>query len=208
MDGEVVFLGNPLFVSGNRTKDFNFVVDKMRSRMEGWKAKLLSQAARTVLIKNIISSILIYTMSVFLLPLKITKTLHAMVRRFWWIGGMEGGRFLSLLTWSSIFLPKSSGGLGKHNTPWSHILLGKYCHSSNFWGGSLPHAASPVVRGIWKTHYFIKDNSLWIIGKKSEVDFWHYSWTCSDGVNFGPKDLNPRITSAMILGDLMLHERV
>uniref|UniRef100_A0A803PEA1 Reverse transcriptase domain-containing protein n=1 Tax=Cannabis sativa TaxID=3483 RepID=A0A803PEA1_CANSA len=200
MEGDEFFLGNPLFVSGNRAKDFHFIIDKVRNRMEGWRAKLLSQMARTVLIKNVISAIPIYSMSIFLLPKSITDALDALVRLFWWTG-------LGIRKFNDInfcLIAKLGWQLAKNgNSLWCQIMLGKYGHQGSFWGRNLPRIAFGVARGIWKTKDFIKDNSIWIIGGNSRVKLWQGSWSCADGVCINPCDLNPGVVNDITVGNLI-----
>uniref|UniRef100_A0A803NUT2 Reverse transcriptase domain-containing protein n=1 Tax=Cannabis sativa TaxID=3483 RepID=A0A803NUT2_CANSA len=77
------FLGNPFTTGGRGCSDFEFIVEKICSWLEGWWAKLLSQAARTTLINSVLALIPIYTMSVFMLPRKITNKIDGILRRFW-----------------------------------------------------------------------------------------------------------------------------
>ncbi|XP_060968315.1 uncharacterized protein LOC133035892 [Cannabis sativa] len=195
MNGDETFLGNPLFVSGNRTKDFQFIIDNVRNRME-----------------------------VFFLPKTITDSLDALVRRFWWKGSMDGGRYLSLMNWDTICKPKGCGGLGirkfwdinfcllaklgwcvaqNNNNIWCKTLMGKYCRNRSFWARSIPRGASYVARGIWKTREFIKENGVWLIGKNSSVEIMHCSWSCSDGVVICPSDINSRIDTWTMVCDLL-----
>ena len=48
------YLGFHFKLSGNRIADFQFLVDKLNSGLQGWKAKLLSQVGRTTLISAIL----------------------------------------------------------------------------------------------------------------------------------------------------------
>ncbi|XP_030477965.1 uncharacterized protein LOC115695006 [Cannabis sativa] len=43
------YLGNPFFFSANKRKDYHFLKEKILGHLEGWKARHLSQAGRTVL---------------------------------------------------------------------------------------------------------------------------------------------------------------
>lgn len=50
----------------------------------GWKSKLFSAGGREVLIKAVAQAIPSYTMSIFKLPLILSKQLQAMIVNFWW----------------------------------------------------------------------------------------------------------------------------
>ena len=73
---------NPLFLSNNRVKDFNKVEDRVLKRLEGWKMKLLSQAGRTTLIKVVAMGLPQYSMSTFQLLNSLYNKMDASVRRF------------------------------------------------------------------------------------------------------------------------------
>ena len=47
------YLGFNFKLRGNRVVDFQFLVAKLQSKLEGWKANLLSQAGRTTLINYV-----------------------------------------------------------------------------------------------------------------------------------------------------------
>ncbi|PON39936.1 hypothetical protein TorRG33x02_341560 [Trema orientale] len=79
---EKKYLGIPLFSSRIRCADFQFLKEKVLSRLEGWKAKLLSRVRRIVLIQLVIQSILSYTMSTFKVPATICQGLDAAARMF------------------------------------------------------------------------------------------------------------------------------
>jgi hypothetical protein len=61
----------------------------MLEKIEGWRAKTLSQVGRTVLIKAIASSIPSYTMSIFLLPKSLCTALDKSFKNFLW-GFLKG----------------------------------------------------------------------------------------------------------------------
>ncbi|PON50911.1 hypothetical protein PanWU01x14_220430 [Parasponia andersonii] len=82
MNGKEIFLGNPLFLTNNRTRDFKFLKDRIASRLEGWKFKLLSQAERTTLIKSVVQAILAYNVSTLRFPSSICDDLYKVVRKF------------------------------------------------------------------------------------------------------------------------------
>ncbi|XP_030478240.1 uncharacterized protein LOC115695305 [Cannabis sativa] len=224
MSGEEKFLGNPIIFNGRRSSDFDFVIDKICSRLEGWRANLLSQAARMTLIKSVLASIPIYTMSTFLLPRKTTDRIDSIVRKFWWTGQCKEGRFLSLKAWDCLCKPKACGGLGFKRAKdinfcllaklgwflasgtvslWTSVINAKYCRNAGFLSTSLPYRASPVARGIWATRDFITDNSVWIGGHNSFIDFWCQQWLCGDGPILHKGVINPLIKNLNLVSDLV-----
>ncbi|GLT71627.1 hypothetical protein SLA2020_436290 [Shorea laevis] len=82
------------------------------ARITGWKARLLSQAARTTLIKSVANAIPSYLMSIFLLPKSVCSDINSMLRKFWWGFPQEKKHCLSFLSWNNICQPKLLGGLG------------------------------------------------------------------------------------------------
>jgi len=73
---------------------------------------LLSQAARTTLIKSVANAIPTYVMSLFLLPKSFCLEINADLRKFWAGFPQDKKRCMSFLSWDSICKPKSLGGLG------------------------------------------------------------------------------------------------
>ena len=56
------YLGFPIHHRGASNQDFNFVLDKVKKKLAGWKANLLSMAGRSVLIQASTSAIPAYVM--------------------------------------------------------------------------------------------------------------------------------------------------
>jgi hypothetical protein len=76
------YLGLPLFFGKSKSADFKDILDKVSGKIEGWRAKTLSQAERTVLIKSMASTIPSYAMSSFLLPISISTSLDRIFKNF------------------------------------------------------------------------------------------------------------------------------
>jgi hypothetical protein len=66
-----VHLGLPLTLGSSRKEAFQPIIDKVLSKISGWRAKTLSQAGRTVLIRSTAAAIPAYAMSTFLLPVSL-----------------------------------------------------------------------------------------------------------------------------------------
>jgi hypothetical protein len=78
------YLGINFKLRGNRISDFQDIIHKVSTKLQGWKAKLLSQAGRLTLINSVLHSIPIYTFSMFKAPQAICKKLDSIINAFWW----------------------------------------------------------------------------------------------------------------------------
>jgi hypothetical protein len=63
-----IYLGLPFFMENSKREAFKYILEKVISRVDGWKAKHLSQAGKLVLIKSVAASLPSYAMSSFLIP--------------------------------------------------------------------------------------------------------------------------------------------
>lgn len=79
--------------------------------MSAWKASLLSIAGRVQLVKSIIQSMLIHTLSVYDWPMPLIKDLEKSIRNFIWSGSIDK-RKLVTVAWKKICKPTAQGGLG------------------------------------------------------------------------------------------------
>ena len=76
------YLHFPLKHRGASNQDFNFVLEKVKKKLAGWKANLLSMARRAVLIQASTSAIPAYVMQNNLLPGRILDGIDRMNRNF------------------------------------------------------------------------------------------------------------------------------
>jgi hypothetical protein len=107
-----LYLGLPILMGNSKKRAFQGIIDKVLGKIEGWKAKSLSQAGRLVLIKSIAAALPSYTMSSFLLPKSLCSELDRIFKNFWWGFSASKSRNLSLKAWDSLCKPKEMGGLG------------------------------------------------------------------------------------------------
>lgn len=78
------YLGNPLSIKKRETTIFEFLVNRDKFRIASWKARMLSQAGRNILIKSVASAILVYNMFVLHIPKDITNQIDKCLRKFLW----------------------------------------------------------------------------------------------------------------------------
>lgn len=64
------YLGFPMDMSAKRTNSFQFLIDKVKNKLDGWKAKFLSMSGRTTLINSTLSALPTHIMQCTLLHRK------------------------------------------------------------------------------------------------------------------------------------------
>ena len=67
------YLGLPAMVGADRSDCFRHLIDRVNSRINGWKEKLLSLGGKEILIKSIAQDAPVYEMMVFKIPKNICK---------------------------------------------------------------------------------------------------------------------------------------
>ena len=132
------YLGTPVFTTRRTASSYQYLVETISKRIEGWQTKYLSMAGRATLIKASITSIPTYAMQTTLLPQKICHQIDKLSRNFLW-GGSEQRRGCHTVSWSTVTLPKAAGGLGIPSTRHRNqaILMNQawrlYSNPSSLW---------------------------------------------------------------------------
>ena len=80
------YLGLPLTDRRLRTQDWQSMMEKVESRLGGWRGRLFSRGSRLVLVKTVLSALPTYFMSVFQMPAGLRRRLEGILRRFFWRG--------------------------------------------------------------------------------------------------------------------------
>ena len=65
------YLGFPLKHPGSSSQEYNFILDRVKQKLSGWKANMLSLAGRTVLIQASLATVPSYVMQCTHLPRRI-----------------------------------------------------------------------------------------------------------------------------------------
>jgi hypothetical protein len=167
------------------------------NKIEGWRAKTLSQAGRTVLIKATAVAIPSYTMSTFMLTVSICKTLDRSFKNLWWGFPKDKSRNLSLKSSSSICMPRNQGGLGiqdmkstnlahiaklgwkilnNSDNNWVQLLQKKCIRYGNFLTSPPTTLASYFWKGLRKCKSLIQSGSCLQVAVNSDFQIWTTPW--------------------------------
>ena len=186
------YLGFPLKHSGATSQDFNFVIERVQNKLQGWKSKLLSKAGRVVLSQAVISATPAYVMQGCILPQRVLSSIDKINRNFVW-GSTNEVKRMHMVSWKKITKPKARGGLGVHDAKGRNVsLAAKLCwrmdQSTNAkWAEVLRKKYQVRLDRKSKAHFRVwtavlkgkevcNKGSKWTIGSNSSLSFWFDKW--------------------------------
>ncbi|MCH82427.1 ribonuclease H protein, partial [Trifolium medium] len=105
------YLGVPIFKGRPKVAYLQPIADKIKAKLAAWKASLLSIAGRIQLVKSVVQSMLVYTMSVYAWPVSLIRELEKWIKKFIWPGDINQ-RNIVTVAWKKVCKPYSQGGLG------------------------------------------------------------------------------------------------
>lgn len=113
-----LYLGVSTSGKYSKVKDFQHIIDNIKSKLSIWKGSHLSMGRKVILTKSILEAIPTYSMMSNRMPRGSLKEIHKAQRQFIW-GNLDGMKHLYTIKWSN--LPKLKKGWGsrfekpKHN---------------------------------------------------------------------------------------------
>lgn len=109
-----IYLGAPMIHQRSSKHTFNFILDKMKKKLVGWKANSLSFAGRVTLAQASLSNIPGYVIQTCVIPVAACDEAKKLCRDFIW-GSSTEQRKCHLISWKQVCLPKEECGLGFRN---------------------------------------------------------------------------------------------
>jgi hypothetical protein len=190
------YLGLPAMVGVDRSDSFQFLVDRVCQRINGWKEKILSSGGKEVLLKAIAQAIPSYAMSVFKIPKQICKGITTTMSNFWWGDGADRKR-MHWLVWWKLCIPKMQGVMGFRDMEcfnlallakqvWrllaepeslcARVLRAKYFPSGDLLNAALKKGSSFTWQSIWSGIQTFKKGHIWRVGKGDQINIWEDEW--------------------------------
>jgi hypothetical protein len=74
----------PVFVVRSRTQTFEYIKEKIWTKIQGWMERVLSKAGKDIFIKAYAQAIPTFDMSCFDLTKTLCEQISSMICRFWW----------------------------------------------------------------------------------------------------------------------------
>ena len=105
------YLGLPTAAGRVTEGSFVHVKEQARSRVQGYCERLMSIAARMVLLKAVIQALPAYSMSCFKLNKGLCQKVTAVMSKFWWDESLDKRR-MHWQSWDKMCIAKSQGGMG------------------------------------------------------------------------------------------------
>jgi hypothetical protein len=186
------YLGVPIFKGKPKSSYLQPVADKIASKLTAWKASLLSMAGRVQLVKSVIQSMLIYSISVYSWPTGLIKEVEKSIRNFIWSGDVDK-RKLVTTSWKKVCRPLAQGGLNIRsistlNKASNLKLCWSLLNSQTSWAMLLKdrvlrdnkpiqhHIYSSLWSNIKEEFSTTMNNSFWLLGTGDNINFWNENW--------------------------------
>lgn len=93
-----------------KKRTFQFVIDKVQKKLNGFDVRLLSMAGRVTLAKSVLLAISGYFMQSAMVPVGVCEKIEQMVWNFVW-GSTSNTRKIHLVNWDTCRRPMVKGGL-------------------------------------------------------------------------------------------------
>ena len=100
-----------IITDGRDKRAFDSIVNKVRAKLSGWKARSLSMAGCLTLINFVTSAMPTHLMQCTMLPHKTCTELDKINRNFLWVDSTTRQR-MHAIGWDVVTKPKHLGGLG------------------------------------------------------------------------------------------------
>uniref|UniRef100_A0A803PF19 Reverse transcriptase domain-containing protein n=1 Tax=Cannabis sativa TaxID=3483 RepID=A0A803PF19_CANSA len=196
-DDRSMYLGLPSTMGRNKSAVLGFLKDRVRKKLQGWDAKVLSRAGKEVLIKSVAQALPSYAMNVFLLPLEISRDIESTMARFWWKSSSKENKGIPWMSWERMCHNKENGGLGFRNLHdfnlallgkqgWrfmtrpeslvSRIFKARYFPNGNYLSATLGNNPSFVWRSVWEAQSLIRAGARWKVGNGTLINILNEPW--------------------------------
>ncbi|XP_028089060.1 uncharacterized protein LOC114289509 [Camellia sinensis] len=190
------YLGLPTFWRRSKAEAYDFIIERVQAKLQGWKLKLLSHIGQETLIKVVVQAIPSYAMACFIFPKNFCAKLNSLISKFWWNGDPES-KGIHWVNWAQLAMPKSEGGLGFRdfhdfnlalvakqgwrlvkypNSFCAKMLKGIYFSHSNFMEASRGRCVSWAWASLIQSRKILCNGVRWQVYNGASINFWDDKW--------------------------------
>ena len=190
------YLGLPAMVGADRSDCFHHQIDRVNSRINGWKEKLLSMGGKEILIKSVAQAVPVYAMMVFKVPKKICKGITDAISRFWW-GDDNDQKRMHRLEWWKLCVPKAKGSMEFRDLQsfnlamlakqvWrllcepeslcARVLRARYYPDGNLLNAKMKSGSSYTWQSVLVGLECFKLGYIWRVGDGTQINIWDDNW--------------------------------
>jgi len=103
--GQGKYLGLPEEIKKKKAEMFQYIVERVRSKTQGWSKKFLSAGGKEVLLKVVALAVPVYSMNIFKFSQSICEEINGILAKFWWSSG-EDKKGMHWFSWKRMSLLK------------------------------------------------------------------------------------------------------
>lgn len=192
----IKYLGLPLISTKLSVADCSPIIEKIKSRVNAWSAKMLTYAGRILLVKSVLFHCQVYWSNVFILPKCIIKKIDTICRNYIW-SGKSDRKVMALVSWETICVPKKEGGLGvlqlaqwnnaacckmlwklvvNEDSMWTRWAKATYLKNQSLWNAKATDLHPWSWRKLLKLRLVFKSYLLHLIGDGRDTLLFYDNW--------------------------------
>lgn len=120
------YLGLPMHIGKNKAAEFNFILERIDQKLQGWDKHTISKAGKVTLLKTAAQAIPNFWMNIMLIPNTVFEQIERRMNAFWWGKGGSNGKGIHWLAWDKLCVVKDACGLGfKKLREFNVVMLAK-----------------------------------------------------------------------------------
>ena len=189
------YLGIPIHYRKLLIKEWKMIEDRFEKKLGCWASKMLSYGDRLVLINSVLSSLPMFLLSFFQIPMGVRKRLDYFRSRFFWQSEQHKRKY-RLTKWNIICRPKDQGRLGIEDLQiknkcllskwifkilnekgvWHELLCNKYLNGKTLAQTEPKPHDSPFWKGIMAVKNDFFERGTFVVGNGLQTRFWEDAW--------------------------------
>ncbi|XP_038987017.1 uncharacterized protein LOC103701709 [Phoenix dactylifera] len=216
-EGALDYLGVPITGRRLRVAECSTLVQRVQSRLKGWRASSLSMMGRLTLVRSVLCSMPVYIMAHTVVPKMVLVGIERLMRSFLW-GSLGRGHGMHLVAWERVCLPLSEGGLGVQSLlarravqivlephgHWSQIMIARYGRAGLVGQVVGSRRSSFMWREVGRYLPMARAHSRWLIGDGQTIDVMKDPWVDALPLSLWPTMISGEGAVGLRICDLLV----